>query len=90
MNKFLITHMATKRSAPLFAAAVESERNRLDYIAQSAATTKGRAAPFPPSSSAATTPLSLVAGELEPDYASEQSPVSDEELREGFDMKYGG
>lgn len=61
MNKFLVTHMATKRTAPQFAAAVLSERNRRDYIAQSAATVSGRVAPFPPSPSAATTPLSLVA-----------------------------
>ena len=66
MNKFLITHMATKRSAPLFAAAVESERNRIAYIDQSRRTTKSRAAEFNPSPSAASTPLSLVAGGLEP------------------------
>lgn len=41
MNKFLITHMATKRSAPLFAAAVQSERNRSDYTAQSEYTRNG-------------------------------------------------
>lgn len=62
MNKFLVTHMATKRTAPQFAAAVLSERNRRDYIAQSAATVSGRVAPFSPSPSAATTPPQVAGG----------------------------
>lgn len=46
MNKLLIAQMATTRVAPMFAAAVESERNRKAYIEQSANTVAGQRAEF--------------------------------------------
>lgn len=49
MNKYAITRLAKSYTAPGFAAAVESERNRLAYINQSAATRDGKRADFSPS-----------------------------------------
>jgi hypothetical protein len=53
MNKFLVSRLATTRVLPMFAAAVESQRNRELYIEQSRRTVAGVRAEFPkPPSSA--------------------------------------
>jgi hypothetical protein len=53
MNKFLVSRLATTRVLPMFAAAVESQRNRELYIEQSRRTVAGVRAEFPKSPSSA-------------------------------------
>jgi hypothetical protein len=63
MNKYLIARLATTRVLPMFAAAVEGQRNRELYIEQSRRTVAGVRAEFPkPPSSAIDLPASAGGG----------------------------
>jgi hypothetical protein len=63
MNKFLVSRLATTRVLPMFAAAVESQRNRELYIEQSRRTVAGVRAEFPkPPSSAIDLPANAGGG----------------------------